>query len=39
MTVWQWLGNGWALIHLGAILIGIGVIKWADKRYERRWKK
>jgi len=39
MTIWEWLSNGWALIHLAGILIGIGVIKVLDKRYERRWKK
>ena len=38
MTVWQWLTNGWALAHLGVILIGLGVIKALDIRYMRRWK-
>ena len=39
MTIWQWLSNGWALFHLVGIIVALGAVKWADKRYERRWKK
>ena len=38
MTVWEWLGNGWALLHLVGIGIGLVVIRVLDKRYERKWK-
>jgi hypothetical protein len=39
MTIWEWLGNGWALFHLVGIIVGLLVVKALDKRYERRWKK
>ena len=32
MTVWQWLSNGWALAHLGVMMVAVIIIRVLDKR-------